>query len=141
MHLSFFKQELKQWHGQNLSHFLPIIFSVIFLRKIPLQWLFFFLNFEMHSILVFKVFVLHEYHLNKVIEKYLYFESIKCKWCVEKLDREKNNMVITLHLKSKNPQNYGNHILFENYYIIFFMVIYISKVDSDLTHIRTIPEV
>lgn len=32
---------------------------------------------------------------------------------------------------------------FENYDIdwLFFMVIYISKVDSDLTHIRTIPEV
>lgn len=47
-------------------------------------------------------------------------------------------MVITLHLKSKNPQNYGNHILFENYDIdwLFFMVIYISKVDSDLTPIR-----
>lgn len=56
---------------------------------------------------------------------------------------EKNNMLITLHLKSKKPQNYGNHILFENYDIdwLFFMVIYISKVDSDLTHIRTIPEV
>lgn len=56
---------------------------------------------------------------------------------------EKNNMVITLHLKSKKTQNYGNHILFENYDIdwLFFMVIYISKVDSDLTHIRTIPEV
>lgn len=52
-------------------------------------------------------------------------------------------MVITLHLKSKNPQNYGNHILFENYDIdwLFFMVIYISKVDSDLTPIRKIPEV
>lgn len=52
-------------------------------------------------------------------------------------------MLITLHLKSKKPQNYGNHILFENYDIdwLFFMVIYISKVDSDLTHIRMIPEV
>lgn len=36
-------------------------------------------NFEMYSILVFKVFVFYEYYLNKVIEKYLYFEFIKCK--------------------------------------------------------------
>lgn len=51
-------------------------------------------------------------------------------------------MVITLHLKSKKNQNYGNHILFENYIDwLFFMVIYISKVDSDLTPIRMIPEV
>lgn len=51
-------------------------------------------------------------------------------------------MVITPHLKSKK-QHYGNRILFENYDIdwLFFMVIYISKVDSDLTPIRTILEV
>lgn len=82
----------------------------------------------MHSTLVFKVFVLDEYHLNKAIDKYMYFESTKCKWCVDELDKE---------------ECYGNHILFENYDIdwLFFMVIYISKVDSDLTPIRTILEV
>lgn len=68
--------------------FCLLYFLLYFLEKYFCNDNFFFLIFEMYSILVFKVFVFYEYYLNKVIYKYLYFEFIKCKCCVEKFDRE-----------------------------------------------------
>lgn len=142
IHLPSFKQELKHWHGQNFFSFLAYYFlsnnSEILKNTLAM------INykiFEMHRFMVFKVFssmsiiwiqsLTNTCILNPQNANDVWMNLIK-----------KNNMVITPHLKSKK-QHYGNRILFENYDIdwLFFMVIYISKVDSDLTPIRTILEV